>query len=296
MQPDRIAYALLFTLAFIWGSSFLLIVLSLQGFEPVTVVWGRVSLAAIALIVGLLATGGKLPSGRREWLWCAFLGFIGLAVPFNLIAWSLQTVPSGVVAVLIAAIPLFTLALTRIIFGDHITPARWAGFGIGLAGLALLSGPDAIAQIGANAQAAGQIACLLASLSFAVSAITVRAMPKIPPLSAVTGMHICAAVMTLPVGLTHLPEVTPGLTPVIALCFLGVVQTGFAQFLRFTVIRRAGIVFASTVGYMIPVWAGILGVILLDEPVTLSAIGAYVLIVCGLVLARPRRTEPVRPR
>ena len=74
----------------------------------------------------------------------------------------------------------------------------------------------------------------------------------------------------------------------VALLALGVFQTGLAQFLRYVAIRRAGPVFVSIVAYLIPIWAGVLGVAFLDESITVAAVAAYALILCGILIARDR--------
>ena len=117
----------------------------------------------------------------------------------------------------------------------------------------------------------------------------VRAMPPIPSLPATAAAHISAAVFLLPFGVAAAPDTWPDTTPLVALVALGVFQTGLAQFLRVVAIRRAGPVFVSIVGYLIPIWAGVLGVALLDETVTSRAVAAYALILGGILIARDRR-------
>lgn len=286
-RADARSWALVGALTTIWGSSFFLIAVALEGFDPLPLAAGRVSFAALALGLAVWATGARLPASSRDWAWCGALGAVGLALPFTLLAWAQQTVPSGVAAICIASVPLFVLALARLVFGDAIGPRKWAGFAIGLGGVAWLAGPDAVAGLGSGG-GLGQIACLGAALCYACGAMIVRAMPPIPPLGATAAAHIAAAVFLLPFGVAGAPEAWPAATPLAALAALGVVQTGLAQFLRFVAIRRAGPVFVSIVGYLIPIWAGVLGVALLGETVTLQAVAAYALILVGILIARDR--------
>jgi drug/metabolite transporter (DMT)-like permease len=178
-----------------------------------------------------------------------------------------------VAAIYIASVPLFVLALSRLVFRDPIGPRRWAGFAIGLAGVAALAGPDAAAGLGAGS-GAGQAACVAAAFCYACGAIIARAMPATEPLSATAAARLAAAAMLLPFGLAGLPAAWPGTAPVAALAALGVVQTGLAQYLRFIAIKRAGPVFVSVVAYLIPLWAALLGVALLGETLTVRAVAA----------------------
>jgi len=286
-RADAGSWGLVGALTAIWGSSFFLIAVALGGFAPLAVSAGRVGCAALALGVALVATGGRLPGGRAAWGWCGALGATGLALPFTLLAWGQQSVTSGIAAISIATTPLFLLALSRFVFGDPIGPRKWAGFAIGLAGIVWLAGPEAARGLGA-ASTLGLLACLAAALCYAAAAMIVRAMPPVEPLAATAAAHIAAAALLLPFGLAHAPEGLPGLGPVAALASLGVFQTGLAQYLRYVAIRRAGPVFVSVVGYLIPIWAGFLGVAFLDEPLALRTVAAYGLIIGGILIARDR--------
>jgi drug/metabolite transporter (DMT)-like permease len=286
-RGDSRAWALVAALTVIWGSSFFLIAVALGGFAPLPLAAGRVGFAALALAAALLATGVRLPRGAPAWGWCAALGAVGLAGPFTLLAWGQQTVPSAVASIYIAATPLFVLGLARLVFRDRIGRRKWTGFVVGLAGVAVLAGPDALRGL-AGGVVLGQLACLGAAFCYASGAMLVRAMPTVEPLAATAAAHLAAAALLLPLGLADAPHVWPAAAPVAALVVLGVVQTGLAQFLRFVAIRRAGPVFVSVVGYLIPIWAGFLGVALLGETLSLRAVAAYGLILAGVLVARDR--------
>ncbi len=286
--PDRLSYVLVLVLSLIWGSSFLLTALALEGFSPFAVAFGRVGFASLSLWLMLSITRTRLPRDPGVWMWCAANGVLALALPFVLLAWGLQTVPSGTAALFVAAVPLLILALSRLVYGDAITPRKWVGFVIGLLGLLWLIGPEALLELGSSGQGLGQLACLGAALGYAVGAMIVRGMPPADAIPATAAAHMSATVAIAPFGLAALPSALPTAGPIVALLVLGAVQTGLAQTLRFIAIRRAGPVFVSTVGYLIPIWAGVLGLLILDEPMTLRALAAYGLILGGLLLARGR--------
>jgi drug/metabolite transporter (DMT)-like permease len=287
LRADARSWGLVAALTTIWGSSFFLIAVALRGFAPLPLASGRVAFAALALGVALMVMGARLPRDGAVWGWCAGLGALGLAGPFSLLAYAQQTVPSGVAAIYIASVPLFVLLLSRVVFGDRITPRKWLGFAIGLGGIAWLAGPEAARGL-LGGGLLGQGACLLAALGYASGAMIVRGMPPVEPLSATAAAHFAAAALLAPFGIAGLPGAAPPMEAVVALATLGVLQTGLAQFLRFVAIRRAGPVFVSIVGYLIPIWAGLLGVGFLGETLTLRAVAAYGLILGGILIARDR--------
>ncbi len=287
--PDRRSWIYLALLTMIWGASFYLIAISLTGFSFGFVAAGRVTLAAVALVGVLLATGRRVPAWGVEWAWCAAIGIVGLAGPFMLQSWAIRTVPSSMVALYLSAIPILVLLLSRIIFRDYVSPLKWLGFVLGTLGLALLTWSATGGGTLEFGGWPGQVACLTAALCYAMAAQIVRAMPHVPPLPATAATHISASVVLLPVGISEFPVQVPPWGPVLALLMLGLVQTGLAQYMRMVTVRRAGPVFVSTVGFLIPVWAGILGVGLLGETVTPGAVASYVLILGGVYLARSRK-------
>ncbi len=287
-ERDLRAYGGVALLTMIWGSSFFLTEIALRGISPLGIAAGRALLSALALVVLSRSLGVALPKGARDWGWCLLLGIFAIALPFSLLSWGQLNVSSGVAAIFIAGSPLFILLLSRFVLGDAVSLRQWTGFVIGLAGLVWLAGPAALASLGQSGQILPQLACVGAAACYAVASITVKLMPPLHPLSATTGSQITATALLLPVGYLNLPEAMPELEPLAALLVLGIVQTGIAQYLRFATVKRAGPVFVSTVGYLIPIWAGLLGLVFLDEVLTARNVTAYALIIGGLLLSRTR--------
>lgn len=119
-------------------------------------------------------------------------------------------------------------------------------------------------------------------------------MPNMPSIQAMAGTLIVAALVALPFGWR---EINPGMasqTALIGLLTLGVLPTGIAQILRHFTVKRTSPVFVSIAVYIIPIWAGFLGYLFLDEKLSLPAVLAYALIVTGLLISRDRAKR--RPR
>ncbi|QPH54035.1 DMT family transporter [Pontivivens ytuae] len=292
MQRDWPSYAAVAALTITWGSAFALTEVALSGFGPMAVVSGRAALAALVLVIAAMASGQGLPRRLDHWAWCAVIGITSLALPFSLLTWSQQHVESSVAAIFIATSPLFILVLARLILGTPIGPRRWVGFLVGFAGIAVLIGPSVLAV--GTAPLLPQLALLGTAACYGFSAVLVRRMPELPPVQATAASQLFAAIVVAPLGAGALAEqIAPG-SALIALGVLGLVQTGAAQLLRYWVVRRAGPVFSSSVSYLIPVWAGFLGVAVLGEPVSAQLLLGFVLILGGLLFARNRPEPQVR--
>ena len=129
---SSINYLLLFSLIFIWGTSFLLINRSLLSFFPEQVVGIRLLIAALVMLVVLLFTKRKLPLDITSWLHFFIIALIGNILPFWLIAVGQTTISSGLAGLLMAVMPLFTIILAHIfIKDDKINRYKIIGFIIG---------------------------------------------------------------------------------------------------------------------------------------------------------------------
>ncbi|WP_219617991.1 DMT family transporter [Monaibacterium marinum] len=285
-SPDKLSYAAIGLLTIVWGSAFALTTVALQGYGPMQVVTARAGLAALVLVSVAYISGQGLPRSLNHWMWCALFGINSLALPFTLLTWAQLTIDSAVAAVLISSSPLFVLLLSKFILGTQVGPRKWLGFSIGFVGLGVLIGPGILRAV--DAPLLPQLACLGTAFCYAMSAVLVRRMPELPPVQATAASQLSAAVVLVPFGAVGLvSDLTLG-TPLIALAVLGLVQTGGAQLLRYWTVKRSGAVFASTVGYLIPIWAGMLGVTLLGEPITWQLVIGFGLIVSGLLVAGNR--------
>lgn len=286
--------ASLVAMVVIWGSSFMLITLSLDAFTPSQLVSVRLILGGLFLLLLVAMQRGNLSGILEHWRWLLLVSVLNYALPFYTVVWAQQTVPSSIAAIFMSAIPLFTLLLTRTILGQAVTPRRWIGFLIGLGGLLWLAGDSALSGIGASGMLAGQLALLGAAMFFALGSIIIRRMPAMPAMPATAVLLILGGILLLPFGgyeaLGRTIEVLSSSNTTLhiglaALVFLALIPTGFGQFMRTYTIQQYGPVFYSLVGYFIPIWATVLGVMVLNEPITLEILMAFAVILVGLLLA-----------
>ena len=155
-MPGRIAktmgpleWAFLITLSVLWGGTFFFAEVALREIRPLTLVFYRVGLAALALILMVHATGHRLP--RSKALWGAFfvMGALNNLVPFSLIFWGQTRITGGLAAILNATTPLFTVVLAHFLTRDEkLTRNRFAGVVLGIAGVAIMIGPEALRELG----------------------------------------------------------------------------------------------------------------------------------------------------
>ena len=293
MTPSLRDYALLAVLGLCWGSNFLAIKIAVQEIPPATLTLGRLAIAAAILLLVMKAKKLAWPTDGRTWASLATVAVLGNAIPYGLIAASEVHVTSGLAAVLITSTPLLTLVLAHFLTADErLSRRRSAGIALGLAGVVVVVGVDALAGIGGNLWA--ELALIGAALSYAVNAIVARRMPKTPPLVSAFAATGLAAVVLFPVavGSDGVALAPPGLAAIGAMLWLGAVSTALAMLVFFILVARAGATFVSLANYLVPLLALSLGGVLLGEEPTWNMLAALALILGGVFLTggRPRKS------
>lgn len=285
-------WSVLLGLSLIWGGSFFFNKILLGAFEPLTIVLGRAGLAALALVIVIHLAGGRLPRSWAAWRLFAGMSMLNNVVPFLLILWGQKHIASGLAAILNATTPLFAAVLAHGLAGERLAAHRLAGVLIGLGGVALMMGPDVIAD-GLGGDVLAQLAVLAAAFSYGLSSLYGRRLHalKIPPRSAAAGQLTVTALAVLPLVLLidrpwTLPM--PGWQVWAALLSLALLSTAFAYVMFFRLLSGAGGVNASLVTLLVPVTALLLGTLVLGEVFTLRQATGMAVILFGLAVTDGR--------
>ena len=183
-----------------WGSAFLLIKVAVAEAGPATVVAGRLVIAAGVLGAIVVVTRRRVPLTRRHVTYYVAIAVTGNCLPFWLIAWGEQRVGAGLAGILMAVMPLTTLLLAHLfVAGERTNLAQIAGFLLGLLGLTILVGPDALAELrGTGTVFWAELALVGAAMSYATCAVVSRNRPPGDPLGAATGTMVVAAAIIVP--------------------------------------------------------------------------------------------------
>jgi drug/metabolite transporter (DMT)-like permease len=286
----------------VWGSTYLAIAVADRTLPPLLMLAVRFAFAG-GILYGWSAWRGDVAvarPGRREWTAAAIVGGLLLFVETGGVAWAEQRVASGLTALLIAAVPLFTALLDRTFFGVRLSLGAVAGIATGLLGVALLVGASArIDPVGATVILGGGFAWAVGSAYARVAPL-----PKAPFLSAAMQMLCGAALLAVTgaamgeVGRVHPAAISAG--SLAAFAFL-VVFGSIVTFTAYGWLLRSGApsVLVSTYAYVNPGVAVLLGWLLAGEAVggRELAAGAIILASVGmLVLARAPKEAESRPR
>ncbi|MCO4842265.1 MAG: DMT family transporter [Yoonia sp.] len=286
-QPTLQNWLSILALGLIWGGTFMVVSIALRGYGPLTVACARTTLGAVALLALMRAMHRPMPVfDTRMIKYLVVIGLLNTALPFALLSWGQQYVPSAFAGISMAALPLFVLPLAHIFTDEKLTTRNLVGVGLGFMGAVVLIGPSVL-KIGTGMAPLGQIACILATISYAISSIMTRRCPPIDSITMAALLLVVGASALIPAMLVFegIPHISDR-TSTIAIIFLGFVPTAFAALLRVTTIRSAGAVFMTLVNYQVPVWSMIFGAFVLSEVLPIRFFAALALIMIGLMISQ----------
>jgi drug/metabolite transporter (DMT)-like permease len=291
---------LLVLLAAMWGGAFTLIHVLIDTLSAVELAAGRLTLGAFAVAAFVVVRGQLKRPAKKMLVPIGVVAMLDTLVPYMLVGWSQTRIESGASAVLISAMPLFTVVLAAgVLRQECVSPARLTGLAVGFGGVLVMIGdPTAFRE----SDTVAQLAVLSAAASYAVGALYARTLlgrldaANFTVTKLTIGAVLAAGVTIATGGGGGFMDMNGG--DLVALSVLGVVCTGVTFVLYFRVVAGIGSVGASTVTYMIPLFAMISGAVFLDEQVARETVAGMALIISGVAAvmvgpaleARVRRT------
>ena len=285
-QMNRGDWLILGILALIWGGAFFFIGVAVRHVQPLTYVWLRLTIAAAAMWSFLYFKGHRLDLPRSAWGSILLLALLNNALPFTLFGWGQTHIASGLASILNATTPIWGVVVAHFLTEDErMTPRKIAGVLLGFGGVATMIGPALLSNIGTNALA--QVACVTASLCYALAAVWARRFRRIgiAPIAVTTGQLTAGAAIMLPVSVfvdqpwTH---AFPPLSAWAAITALALFCTAFGYVLYFRLIDHAGATNALLVTLLVPPVAIVLGALFLSETLAPQDFIGLALIALGL--------------
>lgn len=277
---------LVFLLALLWGGSFPLLKLSVETIPPLTVVAGRAFIGGLVLLLFLGARAPQLwrmvTTTRDLWV----QSFFNCILPWMLTAWASTVIASGLVTILNSLSPIFiflmTWAITR---HESVPPRKFVGVALGMAGVLVIVGIDAVHGIGTHTVA--ELACVVGSLAYGIAAIIGRRYDDVSPLFPAAGTVLIATCVMVPVAIfvdwtgPVLPQ--PSMTSLLALVASGIFSTAFGFIVYFRLLGTIGSIGTSAQAYL-RIGVGVaIGVIFLGEALRPEAWIGLLLVVAGVI-------------
>lgn len=265
----------------IWGIPYLLIKVAVGGVPVPVLVLSRVAIGA-ALLLPVAIRRRQLASLLPHWRWLLVFALVEIVIPWLLLSEAETRLSSSLSGLLIASVPILVAVLALATGGtDRLSPVRWTGLLIGLAGVGVLVGPGVS---GGDALSVGEV--LLVAVCYATGPLVAsRKLADLPPLAMTAACLGFASVVYAPLAAATWPASLPSGKVLAAIAGLAVVCTAVAFLIFFALIAEAGPARASVITYINPAIAVAGGVWLLGERLTPAMIAAFALILGGSVLA-----------
>ena len=297
-RMDERDWGLLIVLSILWGGSFFFNGVAVRELPPLTIVLGRVTIAAALLLPLMRARGGRLPASLAGWVPFLVMGLLNNVIPFSLIVAGQTRIASGIASVLNATTPLFTVVVMAAAGDEPLMARRLVGVLIGLAGVIVLRGLNLRLDGG---ETLGILLCLAGALSYGFSGLWGRRrLAGVPPLTSATCQLVSSSVVMLALaGAVEKPWLlpTPSIATWLALLGTATFATALAYIIFFQILVRSGASNVMLVTLLIPVTAILLGHFALGEPLEIREVAGACIIGCALLIVdgRLRRWLAISP-
>jgi drug/metabolite transporter (DMT)-like permease len=270
---SRKGWALFALVGLLWGVPYLFMKVAVDELATPVIVFSRLLIGAIVL-VPLALYEGTLRPAFKYWKYIALYAIAEMVIPWSLITNAQKELSSGVVALLVATVPIWATLFAHHT-GDSTAAHRTRIFGIaiGLIGILFLVGFETLNDVG-NIRALIQVLVASASYAYAIA-------------------MALSTVIFAPFAFTHLPSQKPSNDAVLATIGLGVICTALAFWVFFIVLKEIGAARASLVVYPNTAVAVMLGIFLLDEQLTLAIVIGLPMVLLGSYFASRKPSTPV---
>jgi drug/metabolite transporter (DMT)-like permease len=289
---SRRGWFLFILVGFLWGVPYLFIKVAVNpdnGFTPAVVVCLRTAIGA-AILIPLAMRQGQLGAALRGAKYVFAYALLEMIGPWILIGTAEQKIPSGLAGLLVASVPIWATIFASM-RGDKTVwqKKRLLGIVMGFIGLIAVVG---IESITGSADPLSIFMVLLASIGYSYAVMMVQsALPDVSGIAINAAAMAMTALFYLPWAIVQWPEHQISAGAIRAVVGLGVLSTGAAFVAFFTLATIIGVARGSLVTYLNTACAVVLGVIILNEPLTVGIVLGLPLVLIGSYFASRKPVE-----
>ena len=289
-----IDYIGLFLLSGIWGSSFLFIKISVETIHPTLVTFSRLLIASIFLVIYLKTIKKQKLLIKGQISKIIIIAILGNVLPFNLISWSETKIDSVIAATLIGTMPLFTFLIAHFLnYDEKIYKKISLGLLLGFIGMiVVIFYNKKTSSDFSDINLLSSFLIILAALFYAFSANCVKTVAHMNSLQVATTSTILATIISLPVFVISFSFSYSSMEydffnisykSFLSCVFLGIICTGFAVVIFFSLIKKQSAGFASQSNFFIPCFGLLWSYLFLNETINISLVLGLILIVLGVL-------------
>ena len=287
-------FILLIILSAVWGSAFFAIKVGLNSFSPIGVASLRLIIASIFLLFLFYLQKKIIQFTKEVLILLIIIGIIGNFIPFYLISWAEQFIPSSTAGMLMAIGPIITLIMSHFLTkNEKFSLIKFISISIGLVGVFFIFNINSLDNlISTNSiDIIAKLLVILAAFGYMFSnIIAYEKLSNIDSFSITTFATSFGAIFSLPFLIFDFSANNYNFifnyNSAYAIIYLGIFPTAIAFQFRYYITKTSGPVFLSYVAYLIPVFALIWGYILLSETIGINSLIGIILILFGVYLGQ----------
>ena len=293
MNLFKTNWFLLILLSAIWGGAFTLNKLALDSYTPEVIVAGRLITGSAFLIILVYCFYSRFKISFSEINYYLFMSLVGIVIPFIAIINGQKHIDSAMAGILMATMPITTILLSHFYLADEkMNKRKFIGFMISFFGVfILIYRDDLFMNNSLSSTFESQLLVMLGSTLYSVAAIYGKKYKMTDPVSASTGT-ILFATFFMSLYLLFIDESNPDFSMLMLntnILLLGILCTAIATIIYFQILQTSGASFLSIMNFLIPLWAIVFGILILDDAFSWNYILGLAVILFGIKLANSMR-------
>jgi drug/metabolite transporter (DMT)-like permease len=293
MNLFKTNWFLLILLSAIWGGAFTLNKIALDLYTPEVIVAGRLIVGSAFLIVLIYFIYKRFSFNLSQLNYYLFMSLIGIVIPFIAIINGQRNIDSAMAGILMATMPITTILLSHFFLVDEkINQQKLIGFLISFFGVfILIYREDLFVNNSLSTTLISQLQVMLGSTLYSIAAIYGKKYKMTDPVSASTGTILFATFFML-IYLIFIDESNVSIPTLLVnynILLLGILCTAIATIIYFQILQTAGASFLSIMNFLIPLWAILFGILILNDAFSWNYIFGLIIILAGIKLANSTR-------
>ena len=293
MNLFKTNWFLLILLSAIWGGAFTLNKMALDFYTPEVIVAGRLIVGSVFLIVLIYFIYRRFSINLSQLNYYLFMSLVGIVIPFIAIINGQRHIDSAMAGILMATMPITTILLSHFFLADEkINQQKFIGFLISFFGVfILIYREDLFLRNSFSITLISQLQVMLGSTLYSIAAIYGKKYKMTDPVNASTGTILFATFFML-IYLIFIDESNVSVSALLMnynILLLGILCTAIATIIYFQILQTAGASFLSIMNFLIPLWAILFGILILEDAFSWNYIFGLIIILTGIKLANSTR-------